>query len=241
MKVEKAYTGEHVNVMAQALQTKDGSLPQGLIVQNAYTKLRKGSKNAVVVVRNSMAYPQTLKKKTLVARAVAATAVLELPVETRLLEGEDEPQCPYTPKLTVIQRQGKLFEELDLSGLESWPPELADSAQQLLAKYHDVFSLEPAELGCTHSTKHTIKVTDDTPFKQLFRWIPLPLVEEVHNHLREMLESGTIWPSQSVWCNAVVLVRKKEAYTSVLTSAVWMPIWRRTPTPCWGFRKCWRV
>ena len=30
------------------------------------------------------------------------------------------------------------------------------------------------------------------------------------NHLQEMLESGTIWPSQSAWCNTVVLVRKKD-------------------------------
>ena len=37
-----------------------------------------------------------------------------------------------------------------------------------------------------------------------------PLVEEVQNHLWEMMESGTIWPSQSAWCNAVVLVRKKD-------------------------------
>ena len=44
--------------------------------------------------------------------------------------------------------------------------ELVDSAHWLLAKYHDVFSLEPAEFGCTHSTEHTIKVTDDTPFKE---------------------------------------------------------------------------
>ena len=41
-------------------------------------------------------------------------------------------------------------------------------------------------------------------------WIPQPLVEEVHNHLREMLESGTIQLSQSAWCNMVVLVRKKD-------------------------------
>ena len=83
----------------------------------------------------------------------------------QVVGGEDRPQNPQTPKLTVRQRQGKLFEELDLSWLDLWPPELADTVHWLLAKYQDVFSLEPAELGCTHSTKHTIKVTDDTPFK----------------------------------------------------------------------------
>ena len=57
IKAEKAYTGEHINVMTQALWAEEGSLPQGLAVQNAYTELRKGSKNAVAVVRNSMADP----------------------------------------------------------------------------------------------------------------------------------------------------------------------------------------
>ena len=36
------------------------------------------------------------------------------------------------------------------------------------------------------------------------------MVEEVRNHLREMLESGAIRPSQSTWCNTMVLVRKKD-------------------------------
>ena len=55
-----------------------------------------------------------------------------------------------------------------------------------------------------------IKVTDDTPFKECFRQIPPPLVEEVQNHPREMLESGAIRPSQSAWCNSVVLMWKKD-------------------------------
>ena len=58
-KVGRAYTGECINVMVQALQTEDGSLPQGLTVQNLYTELRQGSQKAVVVVRNSTAYLQT--------------------------------------------------------------------------------------------------------------------------------------------------------------------------------------
>ena len=74
-----------------------------------------------------------------------------------------------TPKLMIRQRCGKLFDELDLSGLDSWAPKLVDKAHQLLAEYHDVFSLDPAELGCTHSTEHTIKVTDDMAFKEHFR------------------------------------------------------------------------
>ena len=60
VKAGRAYMGEHINVMVQALQTQDGSLPQGLTVQNTYTKLRKGSKKAVVVVRNNTVYSQTL-------------------------------------------------------------------------------------------------------------------------------------------------------------------------------------
>ena len=65
-------------------------------------------------------------------------------------------------------------------------------------------------MGCTHSMEHTIKVTHDTPFKEQVRQISSLLVEEVWNHLWEMLQSGTIQPSQSAWCNAVVLVRKKD-------------------------------
>ena len=36
------------------------------------------------------------------------------------------------------------------------------------------------------------------------------MVEEVRNHLKEILELGAIRPSQSAWCNAMVLVRKKD-------------------------------
>ena len=64
VKAGRAHTGEHINVMVQALQTEDGSLPQGLTVQNTYTELRQGSKKAIMVVRNNTAYSQTLQKKT---------------------------------------------------------------------------------------------------------------------------------------------------------------------------------
>ena len=75
VKTGKAHLGEHINVMVQALQTQDGTLPLGLTVQNTYTELRKGSKKAVVVVLNNTAFPQTLQKKTAVPRVAAASPV----------------------------------------------------------------------------------------------------------------------------------------------------------------------
>ena len=165
-KMKMAQRGEGINVMTQVLCVEDGSLPQGLMVQNTYTGLCSGSKNVIVVVRNSTAYPKTLRKKTPVARAVTVTQIPELPVQTSLMEVPKEDHGCQMPRLTVKQQQEKLFEELDLSGLELWPPELVAATWSLLAEYHDVFSLETSELGCTHSTIHVIKVTDDTPFKE---------------------------------------------------------------------------
>ena len=57
VRMERVHTGGHISVMTQALQAEDCSLPLGLTVQNMYMELRQGSKNAVMVVRNSMAYP----------------------------------------------------------------------------------------------------------------------------------------------------------------------------------------
>ena len=42
---------------------------------------------------------------------------------------------PQTPKFMIRQRHGKLFNELNLSGLDLWDPELADKACRLHAEY----------------------------------------------------------------------------------------------------------
>ena len=94
--------------------------------------------------------------------------------------------------------------------LKDWPPELARQAKALLLEFHHVFSLEPNEIGCTDATKHVIELMKDEPFKERFRRIAPPLVEEVRQHIQEMLDGSAIRPSQSPWCNAVVLVRKKD-------------------------------
>ena len=106
--------------------------------------------------------------------------------------------------------QEKLLASLDLSGLNKWPEEKAKHTHELLREYHDIFSLNDNELGCTSQVKHSIKVTDDEPFKEQFRHIPPPLLEEVRTHVNNMLQVGAIQPSSSPWCNVVVLIQKKD-------------------------------
>ena len=88
-----------------------------------------------------------LWKKAPVVRTVATTAVPKILPGIRVQEGEIRPQDPHPPSLTMGQKQGKLFRELDLSGLNSWPPELAEAACWLLAKYHDVFFIGTHGVG----------------------------------------------------------------------------------------------
>ena len=120
--------------------------------------------------------PNSLEEDS-VARPIPIQLLPETPEPGSLLVPEEMCPDPQTPKLMIRQRHGKLFDKLDLSGLDLWAPKFADKAHQLLAKYHDIFLLDLAELGCTHSTKHTIKVTDNTPLKEHFRQISPPMVE----------------------------------------------------------------
>ena len=132
-RMKTAFTSVRLNVMTQALHAKEGSLPQDLIIQNPYTEICNGSKSVTIVVRNGMAYPQTLKKKIPIAKVVAANC---MPGMMKALDGV---KGIWTPKMTTEQRQGKLFQKLDFSSLGSWLLELEDSAPSLPAEYHDIF------------------------------------------------------------------------------------------------------
>ena len=67
-------------------------------------------------------------------------------------------------------------------------------------------------MGHINATKHKIILKDlDTPlFKEHFHRILLPQLDEVREHLKLMLDAGVFQPSNSPWCNAVVLARKKD-------------------------------
>ena len=62
------------------------------------------------------------------ARAISVLPVPEPPKPESLQVEDDTCYDLPAPKLMIRQRYGKLFDELDLNGLDSWAPELADEA-----------------------------------------------------------------------------------------------------------------
>ena len=184
-------------------------MPHGLGVVNTYTEMTTGRKRVDVMIKNLTTALITITKGIKITQEVAMDMVFQVEPASATLEKLDEMQGIQQTKMSVEQRKEILFWQLDLSGLERWSDKTQAATHVLLVEYHDIFFLEPGELGCTDLAKHEIRVADDECFKERFRRIPAPLVDEVCGHVKEMLEACTIHPSQSSWCNAVVLVCKK--------------------------------
>ena len=198
--------GYRMNVMTHGLERRSPSLPLGIDVQSAYATLSTGSNRVAVVLWNNTHDWIEIGKGTLVTRMVATNQVPHVIDTISADKGKSQ------PTLMEAERQDLLLDKLDLSGLEAWPAEEAEKACGLLHEYHDIFSLEKHDTGHTNATKHKIvlKDPDTPPFKERFRWIPPPQLDEVREHLKLMLDAGVVQLSNSPWCNAVVLVRKKD-------------------------------
>ena len=208
--------GHHLNVMVQPQYLEEkAKLPVGLYIPQVYTEMKDGSQNVSMVLRNGTGKPMHLAARPLVGRIVAANlvpdAVALLELEAKLAK-DREPE----PPLTMEQCQELLMKVLEENGslgkLKGWKKEMALKAKWLLMEFHHIFCLEKNEMGCTNDIEHVIELLpeQDEPFKERFRRLAPHEVEEVHQHIQEMLDGGAIQPSQSPWCNAIILVRKKD-------------------------------
>ena len=106
-----------------------------------------------------------------------------------------------------IDRDNSL-QNVDLSSFEGTMEEL-EKITDLLKKHEGIFMKKGEPLGCTKTVRHTITTVDEIPVSQPYRRIPPHLVEEVCNHLNELLQKGVIQESSSAYGAPIVLVRKK--------------------------------
>ena len=136
-----------------------------------------------------------------IGRVITANAVPDPQASPDLLRQLDDEESVPDLGLSTAERQLKLLEVLESNGgldeLKNWPSEVVARARRLLLEFHSVFCLEPNDMGCTDMTEHVIEVTNSEPFRERFRRIAPPMVDEVRQHIQEMLDGGAIRPSQS--------------------------------------------
>ena len=208
-------TGIKLNVMTQAPYAEDeANLPVGLYVMRNHVEMNPGSRTVHLVLRNGTSRPIKMSAGRKVGRVVTVNIIPKAEASPELLRQLGMEDRAKEPKMTIPERQAELIKILEKDGgldmLKDWPEDDARRTHRLLMEYHDMFSLDKNEMGCTDATEHVIKLTKSESLKERFRRIAPPLVEEVREHIQEMLDGGAIRPSNSPWCNAIVLIRKKD-------------------------------
>ena len=235
----KPLFGDMAHMMITPLRVGEGQprearpLPSGLHILHTYTHLKNGSSKVSLMVRNMSNSHIFLKKGVPVAQVMSASLVpsMELLPEVEATLGMEARPEP----MSVVVRQEKLLEKLNQDRLAHWSPRNAVAVRELVLAYHDVFTLENNELGCTSAIEHEICIKNSEPFKEQFWHIPPPLLDEVHTSLQDMLEAGVIRTSQSPWCNVVVLVRKKDGTLRFCVDFRCLNTWMKKdsyPFPC---------
>ena len=218
---------------AEGLPQETKPLTPGLHVLHAYTRLKNGSERVSLVVRNISDSNIFLKKGLPVAQVVSASLVppAELSSEMEATLGAE-----YQPKpMSVAERQEKLLEKLNLDGLAHWSPENAVAVRELVLAYHDVFTLESNELGCTSAIEQEICIKNDEPFKEWFWRIPPPL-SEICRKQERFIQANPLGARWSSWSR-----RKTVLCISVWSSGTSTQERRRTCTPCLRFRRPWKA
>ena len=104
----------------------------------------------------------------------------------------------------------EILQKVDLSGTTDWNATEWQEVYSLICEYACIFLQNDLNLGKASIIKHSIKLTDPTPFKEHYRCISPGMYEEVKTHIQEMLDIGAIHPSNSPWASAVVLVWKRD-------------------------------
>ena len=169
---------------------------------NSKSELMPHNSRVKVMLRNLSARTVKMSVKSVVGEVSPCNVVP--PIWKPEVGVEGDPEQQWTNEME------DLFNQLGLNDPPEWMTvEDLQQAKKLIQKYHMVFSKNDLVLGKTDTVKYRIKVTDSTPFKERYRRIPPNQYEAVRKHLQEMLDLGAIRPSDSPWCSATVLVKKK--------------------------------
>lgn len=74
---------------------------------------------------------------------------------------------------------------------------------------HEVFSTHEFDVGCCKSANHSIKTTEDKPFRERSRQLAPADLEALRQNLSQLKDAGIITESRSLYASPIGVVRKK--------------------------------
>ena len=169
-------TGHHKHVHALM---KSSPKCQNIFVPGNTTELKLGGLQADVVLWNLSGRVVTLEPHTEVGKISAVNKVPPT-LTTKVIE-ENIPDDEYDEKIQCKSAQvdlsnskskqvkedpEEILQKVDLLGITDWDPAEQCDACNLLSEYACIFSQNDLDLGKTLIVKHSIKLTDSTPFKE---------------------------------------------------------------------------
>ena len=163
--------------------------PSGLVVLNSLSVSRRGITRVAVV--NITEEPVNVPGRSTIGLISAAQ-----PCMVNLVEAEKE--------------QPEANDKVDrLCDDPSLTPEQRSKLKAFIQANEDSFSWDDDELGYTDLLPHRIVLTSDRPVAQPYRRIPPTQLQEVREHLDNLLKKEIITPSTSPYAAPIVIVRKK--------------------------------
>jgi dUTPase len=179
----------------------DSELRTGLSVCPRLVEIGKQGKKSRIPVRlcNLSARPIVIPPRTKLCQLQKVRVLSEVPL--------DMPKDTASPQSKHLSSDVPIEVDLSDSPLtDAQKIEVTD----MISQWSCIMSRDITDLGCSNTVKHSIQLTDETPFKEPHRRIPPGLFAEVREHLHEMLACGAIRESHSPYSSNVVLVRKTD-------------------------------
>ena len=155
------------------------------------SELIPGRSGVVVVLQKLSGRDIIVEPHTEVGMVTAANIVPSVQIPDRQdLKECKEVQCKsaQTELLEVKSTQEEIdpediLQKTDLLGIADWDPTVQQKAHNLICEYACIFSWNDLNLGKTLIIKHSIKLTNPTPFKEWYRCIPPGMYEELKTHI----------------------------------------------------------
>ena len=181
-------------------QTRESDLPQCLQIVPTIVNYDPANKDPIpVMVSNMSCREQVIYPRTFIAEVAPIRPdqlCNSLSVKEDLTNEKSEEQ------------NSSFLNEIDFSECVISENEL-DEVKQFLSNWKHVFSQHETDIGHTNILEHQFHLTDYKPINQRCHRIPPSALEELREHLGQLLEAGIIRRSTSPWASNIVIVRKK--------------------------------